>query len=248
MNCSKALSISIAEPMLGDWWRMETDPTSNQVGAINSTPLIPHGTAMQTVAGKVNNGVLLNSVNGATDFSYFDTAVSASLLYDGNGVTAYGWIYWNSGSPAIQTFNKQYDFYDGSATRVGLIGVEFNGFVNQITIYVQSFPGAYSERIIAHVPVSGTWLFYRLFYDPIPKQVGIQLNNGVVLRSTAGVVTLPVSVTGRVAVMNYRVTGTLGVNTIIFDEVGMFPLFHSDAQASFVYNSGNGRTWPFTLP
>lgn len=233
---------------MGDWWAFETSAAASQTGAINGNLLVPHGTVMQTVPGKVSNGALLNSVNGATDFSYFDTALSASLLYDGNGVTAYGWIYWNSGSPAIQTFNKQYDFYNGAAVRVGLIGMDFNGFVNQLTIYVQSFPGAYSERIIAHVPVSGTWLFYRLFYDPGPKQVGIQLNNGAVLRSTAGVVTLPVSVTGHVAVMNFRATGIFGVNTIIFDEVGMFPLFHSDAQASFVYNSGNGRTWPFTLP
>lgn len=248
MTCSKSLSIAITEPVMGEWWAFETSPSANQIGAINGTPLLPHGTAMQSTAGKILNGARMRSVNGATDFSYFDSAASANLLYDGNGATAYGWIFFDNGAPAIQLMVHQYDFYDAGAVRVGLMGWEFNGFASLMTVYVQSFPGAYSEFTFALAPTNGTWMFYRLFYDHVTKQVGLQLDNGIIRRSTAGVVTLPASATGLVAVMSFRATGALGANTAILDEVGFFPRFHSDAQASFVYNGGAGRTWPFVLP
>lgn len=91
------------------------------------------------------------------------------------------------------------------------------------------------------VATSANWDFLVATYDYSTGQIGLSLNGAAkATQIPSGPIDLSTYTQGRVVIG----TGANDTHVVQFDEVALYPSVLSDAEISYLYNSGTGRTYP----
>jgi hypothetical protein len=243
ISCTCDLSITINSTQPAEWWKLDAPGPGNRVGSIAGVVLEEALDPVGSAAGKINLGA--NLVSGGGGNILFVSAGVPAIAYTGNGFDAFGWINPLAFSSAPfdeftgcgwqDTDLSQYKFqvlcepwFGGHPGVVGPPMMKFNVHGDGL-----------SENIyypIVFVP--GTWIFWRVFYDPSTSRFGVQVNNGAIMLSSPQAFS-PFTNGGWV-IFDVSTPGS----SFVFDETGLFLVRLSDAQASAIYNSGLGKTFP----
>lgn len=93
-------------------------------------------------------------------------------------------------------------------------------------------------------PAIGDWYFIRWHYNPVNSKFGLQIDDGAVIESVSTQAFLNLTYN------DYVFDCQLGDTSSHFgqweiDETGLWTRKLTDAEVAFIYNSGNGRTYPF---
>jgi hypothetical protein len=237
-------NIAIAAKSFGrfSWWKME-ESSGLRIDASAGELFIPdvqeppEAAIISTVPGKIGNAVQL-AVYGNSQLPYEDAE-----CYSGGPITVTGTATWCG-------WWKHDGMFDGLTDFEMLFKVDLGG-IGQLFL-VQSLDGSSLEMFlegsqnstIVPLPSSGNWHFFlvelgsdgtwRLQFD----------NSGPVFTLSGDAPTLP-AITG-IDILSINFGD--GYLTDAFDEIAEFPKILTQTQKDYLYNSGNGRTYPITLP
>lgn len=218
------------------YWKLdEAGGSVDRVDSIGSAPLQPAGVTDAGVAALISNGVKFTGLFGGASYS---TTTLAALKYTSGGFSLWGWVRLNSA---------------GSSDLVGgpLVSYVMSGS-QQIYLAAGSNSDLQPFRVStdsddAFLNLSlGAWHFFHLFYNPAQLKYGYSIDNGANTYLPTVVNPLPGTATAEVQLQQHYTAAT---GETIFDEIGlMVGAVLTTTQVAFIYNSGVGRTWPFTLP
>lgn len=234
-SCTKDLSITVTGPVLSPtvWWPLDEAGNVSRFDSIAGVELFVAQDPVTSAAGKVSlasQHVPLSPL-GAGELL---TNAEPALAYQGAGFDAFGWI-----NPVTVTGYGTV-LYTNGFTGDDIFSVNMEPATGFIRIFVQG-DGLNNETILLPFPYTpGTWVFWRVFFDATTQKFGVQLNNGAITNSAFR----PLAASTFGALM-LNAPGAPGLGNYLFDETGLFLSGHlSDADASTIYNSGLGRTFP----
>lgn len=222
-------------PLLTDlisYWKLD-EPSGNALD-VHGTNHLTDTNAVGTAAGKVGT---------ARDFErdssqYFTTASNASLQI---GTSAFTFAAWVKLESLVQTWfigkddassNREYALiYDGGFA----VFITTNG-TNGGMVFLPSTMGT---------PSLGVWYFvvFGRETSPGPNRIFLQVNNGT--ENTAG---MAGNVFSGSAPFRIGACGAAPLNTHdgLLDEIGFWKRVLTSDERTELYNSGNGKTYPFT--
>ncbi len=181
----------------------------------------------------VNNSVILQS------------AVTDALAYSGGGFDCMFWLKVNSyGEALTQILIPRLRFYDSEDSQIS--SFTFSGFNESIADILSSINGDDLVLISPLIPPPGEWHCFRVFYDPADDKVGIQVDNGDVVKSDDGFASpMPNAAKGQCGIWHLSVFNG-SAHDFLADELvvkvgGLF----TEAQVAAYWNSGVGITYPF---
>lgn len=233
-SCSKNYSIHVEpEATDADFWKME-EAAGNRVGAINGNLIVPdiNTGAVNRIAGKIDFGI--QAVALAAQSCGYARQPGSGVPCSAAGITAFGWMQWSVAGPV-------------ATSQVRLIpnsGLWDCALENTVTNgqRLRDTNGAY-----AALPAIGAgWNFFILEVNILAGTLNFEWNrSGTITTLAAGNPGLGQKI-GLYATVS---VGAFSVSAMVaHDEVGIFPQLFSDLQKDFLWNLGNGQTWPFTLP
>jgi hypothetical protein len=95
----------------------------------------------------------------------------------------------------------------------------------------------------ATLPVGGGWHFFHFFFDPGSLDFGFSIDNGSKHYSGMGPFTWVATPSGYIELFQVGSSS----EDVYIDELGFkFDKILTDAQVTYLYNGGAGRTWPLT--
>lgn len=233
--CTKKFALTIVGVLPTAYWKMEqfTDETDliDSIGGCN----------MRANGGHTKGGVAAK-IGLGQEFSYFrlntgfSGVANSNLDYTtGNSFSLWGWFKIEGTGPV-------------SSGQFGSYLSYFTGGPNQLMIDLANSdnPGNvhfFSAANDIYINVSiGEWHFFHLFYDAVTSKPGYSIDGGAE-------VMMPNSEAwpSRTNCIMIMQAGPLMASAdVIFDEVGIVTTSKlSVDQAAYLYNSGNGRTYPF---
>jgi hypothetical protein len=237
------------------WWNMDDlFPTNEPIpgwfcsDSLEGVPLCcwvdyQPGTIMN-VPGKIGSAVQFSVNTDSTGWGGENFGVGVSVADTGmNGAT---WCGWWKHSDYLQFDNISLHFWFGSSERCANIW-----FLNTPDTELAMSSGmAPDNQTTVTIPSNSGWHFFLLDFEPNPNESGIgtwrlQFDNTGEVYSVVG--SAPVNVFD-IGFEGFLQGDDQGSITTTFDELSMFPMQLTPAQKDFLYNSGAGRTWPFTLP
>lgn len=246
LTCEKSISIRVlaASLNLDFYWTLdEAGTAANRVDKVAALPLFPSGVGnVITGAPALFSNGLAFIESGA--FSSFDSGVIPSLkIQTANGWSMFGWfkvLDW----PVFPSYSveKQFRYHTtaGPFADNTLVWDSFNQHV-EFTFNDNNF-NTYNPADF--VPVTGTWYFFHMFFDPVNTQVGYSINNGVAVLGPIGAV-YAAATNGVITLSQTWALGPTATNALLFDEFGMkLSRILTPAEVTFLYNAGVGRTWP----
>lgn len=228
LTCSRALSIGVATLTPWEWWKMD-EVSGNRIGSILGTVMTPAAGAVGSNTGKINLAAVLTG-----GFNDLETTNDPTLAYQGNGLDFFGWVRMDAFNP----FGWLLMNYVETANNNGIeLYFTFDNFpfATGIHCIVEGDDNVSQTISIPFTFVAGDWIFWRVFYDPVTTRWGLQINDGAITLS--GVEPWSAKADGIV------VFGGFGV-TVRIDETGLFMSKLTEAEASQIYNSGAGMTFP----
>lgn len=193
---------------------------------------LTNGTSVTFTAGKVNNAATFSAASN----QYLTIADNANLSMGDIDFTVSCWAYASSFANAV----------DGVISKYGGAGSR------EWTIYWQnaSTPDAFVSRIssdgTAVVTITATseglvetWYHLVIWYDKTKDSTYLQINNGTIYQAaqTGG------AYNGATALFIGRNTGTSDDWTGLVDEIAIWKRVLTPAERTYLYNSGNGRTY-----
>lgn len=221
-------------PTPGAYWKMD-EASGNRLDSIGSNHLIPTGTPAQ-IAGKVGNAVRFPG-SGTTVLS----APAASPL-DGGGdvsLTIALWIRLNSKANSRNFLGK------GTGTIATALEYRFRYDQPVDRFRWQVSRTAAVTTVDADTlgsPSTGVWYFVVCYHNAAEDRIGIRVNAGTADTAVHGGTGIHTTA-AEFQVGNF--TGIASADADI-DELGLWRVALSDAHISSLYNSGNGRTYPFS--
>ncbi len=233
--CEKDFTLHVETISLISYWKFdESGASDTRVDVAGNNDLTPDlGGGLSVVAGKIGNAVGFDTLNRG-----LITAVpSTDLIYDPTrGMSFTGWV--KSTDTAFVDSNtlfrlesldapiNQWAFTIGT----GLNSVNFN-----------CNDGTNIEGISKAI-VLATWHFIRAWIDPADNKIRFQLDLGTTDVGTDVFSAFETAIQSQVT-MRTAIFGTPRDKQ--FDEFGVWDGVISDDTASFLYNGGAGRTFPF---
>jgi hypothetical protein len=152
----------------------------------------------------------------------------------GQGFTVAGWLKLNGS--AGNTF-----FQDGDVNYTGNGGFHLNdqGAAGYVFAEAQAPDNSFSTCGIGGL--AGSFVFVRAWYDPADQKVKIKVNETGLQVGAA--LTAPLSISSAGLHVSLTHSGFLG--TFVGNQIGVWNRVLTDDEGVFLYNSGNGRTYPF---
>lgn len=215
---------------LAGYWKLG-DGGPTWVDSTGTTDLTENGT-ITAVTGKVENAADFESSDGADYLSGGDTA---ALEFAGSDFTIAGWV--NVENIAIRTIVAKYNT-TGNQREYAL---RFNNTPNpDVFQFIVSNDGTATNILSASThgaPSTGSWYFVVAYHDN-GTEIGISVNDGAfdTAAHTTGV--FAGSATFCIGAWD---TGNYWDGQI--DEVGIWNRLLTAAEITWLYNSGNGRTY-----
>ncbi len=234
--------------------------------------LFPETPAIDSDTGKVNDGVHFKQYVGGRRLS---KAAVTTLAYSGGGFdfsfwikfSAFGASYVDPEDPdvfdgAAGQVEMNYDLTnspsEGSATCRLKFTTTDGRYYDNLNFGITDIGGGGGlTDDVALTPVADTWYFIRWFFTggsyPTGGKCGLQINNGAI-HLTSSNIFLPSYTKASLRINQAGNTGTnpiFGDPTAVAEEFIMDELafakghYLSSAEASYLYNSGAGRTYPF---
>ena len=205
---------------LSAYWKQED---ANEI----YNPLTGTNTSVTFSAGKISNcGVY----NGSAKISFADTAVLRVI----GDITIAGWLYYTSGRTIISkcsgagSNNNPYDFgCDG--THLVFVRSDAGGYDSQTSDAFSSITGGWHHVAVTHNITSNTLIFYV---------------DGAQAGSTKTITLNPVD-SGQPTLLGARADGQYLTGKI--DELGLWSRVLTPTEIAALYNSNNGKTFPFDL-
>lgn len=251
--CDKELSIVI-QPASSinpvEWWKMDESGSSDRIGSYAGTVLTEFGSAgISSVAGVIGNATRFNWASAPPNTGGLEVFPSdASLAYaSGNGLSIGCWIKSNSaGKPGICIV--RYQFTDAGGGFDGLLNLFMDVAANNLRIQLfDAVSGA--GAIIDHAFVaSGAFQFFQFYLDPIAAKVGLRINNAFITEIAVTGGTVGSHAKGRMFVFASGDGGVPDSGTFDVCDVSAYPIVLNTAQNDYLWNSGNGQSWPAVLP
>ncbi len=225
------------------WWPLEEE-SGDRVDAVNGVALVPEyegeGLVTQDDA-KVAKG--LHFVANVNQHVILQSVRTAGLAYAGGGIDAMFWLKVNSYGASSQILIPRLRFYDIDETF--LSAFTFNAFSASIAKLICSNILDANELNSPLIPPLGEWHFYRVFFDESDGKIGIQVDNGSVVKSTyAFVDPMPNAALAEAGIWHSG-SGGGSLDDFLVDElvIRLGGLFSAAAVEAY-YNSGAGRTFP----
>lgn len=245
ITCSRPLSITITGASLASfyWTLDEAGTAANRVDKVAALPLFPSG-AGNVITGApalFNNGLAF--IEAAT-FSSYDSGTDPQLKIQGAaGYSFWGWfkvLDW----PVFPSYSveKQFRFHNtlGPSIDNTMVWDSFNKHV-EFTFNDNAFN---TYNLADFVPVTGTWYFFHMFFDPVSTKVGYSINNGANVLGPAGAAYVA-NTNGIITLSQTWALPDTATNALLLDEFGVnLSRILTPAEVTFLYNAGAGRTWP----
>lgn len=241
------------------WWTLEETGNSNRVDAVNANILQDFSSGPQK-AGIVSRAI--GKIGFATSMS-----ISGSIFTNGNfnaaadlenittinppdltsGFHYLSWV-------AFDTWDNNAWYYivnntiDGPGISMQVI---WSSRLNQILIVQDINVQHTTDFSASFTPVAGQFYFFNLFWDASDQKYGIQINNGAITKSS---VAIPIVGAATDIFVDINLTqdgqgqGSGSNASIRVDEYAIYGKKLNSGQTDYIYNTGAGRTWPFTLP
>ena len=218
------------------YWSL--DETS--VGIVPVTRADSAGTSTLTdnnttasAAGKVSNGADFE----ATNTEWLSSADNASLSTGDIDFTVAAWVKAETlAGSARRIVTKMTD------TSVREYSLHYNAATARFTFYVANAAGALVGTVSADTlgaPSTGTWYFIVAWHDSVNNTVSIQVNNGAA--DSANTTGVPADTAATFQIGAYG-AGLEPFDGII-DEVGFWKRTLTTAERTWLFNSGNGRSY-----
>lgn len=229
------------------WWPME-ELSGDRIDVIlgdDITSATYDGGTISTVPGKIGNAVQLAVANADLTHSpsaeIWDTTFTPATQ---NGATLCGW--WKYGGAFSELTDFSLTFNLGRGAMFNMYQIDGTSLLIEST----SDNGPVYDSGTVPFPSSGDWHFFIIEIDSTGAQ-RLQFDNSGTVYSLNG---QPPTGANSAWIDIYCDTfydnnsGMSGNLTVDFDEVGLFPKILTQAQKDYLYNAGNGRTYPFSLP
>lgn len=240
---------SPAGPSPVAWWKMEEAGNADRIDAISGTvlqdissPMTPAGISQGT--GKVGFSTKF-SMNG------FGAAVLATLASDAGPFdvnSGFHFVFW----AAFDGWDANAMFFMVNATidpaGNALLQAAWSSSNNTIFIAKDSTIPSPADFSVPFTPTPGQFYFFNIFWDASDQKYGIQVNNGAISKSAATSSITDVSEGTFLIPTLIWINGPSSQSVVRLDEYGFYGTHLKTNQLDFIYNSGSGRTWPFTLP
>jgi hypothetical protein len=238
------ISTVIKDCQLLEWWAQEQLNATPRLGSLYGTDTqlicaVAGAGSIDDVPGLINLGTELVSTDDV-ETQTLESGLVNKFPYNGlydNGVSITGWF------KVTQSFDASLDNFTAELAYTDTSKLTFLVQGSLAVVQIDIFGVGAISVSVPFIPSVGGWVFFRAFYDSVNLRVGIQLNNGIVtLSGLTG--TLTTNLTGN---MSVRFTsGTVAQTAkVIVDELAVWGVNISNETATFLYNGGVGRTYPF---
>lgn len=236
--CQKTYTIVVAASPVSvtAYWPLDNSTVdTDQVDSVGGSNLIVNSSPVGPgVAGKIGNGVPFNFGS----YGRYDTTSSQLNYTAGNSLSYWGWFK-ILGVDLGYGFSPYFSYYCFFGQQ---LMIELANTNNPGNVHIMDTAGGND----AYFNVSlGAWHFFHLFHDATQDKCGYSIDNGAeVVFPNAQAWQTDVTCEVILAGGNFA-----ALCSVIFDEIGIvIGNKLTSAQVSYLYNSGNGRTWPITLP
>lgn len=248
--CTKSMSIVVAGNYL--FWKME-EASGNRVDSIQSVALVPFttvgGNTVTGPSGKILNGVLLTKVNGSVGTHVgLLTALTPKLAYTtGASFTIAGWARRTVSALGQPEPHLELNLYDDAIGSNLIATASLNEVLGTAQFFILSNdPFGFDNVNVATGHAVGTFFFFALVFNGATGAISGQIDGGG-LQTGAGGVSMNNCAAGTFQVQSSGPAPAVS-NACQFDEIGFWPLALTQAQVTYLYNAGAGRTSPITLP
>jgi hypothetical protein len=255
MECRESYTIAvttgIAKPTVTAYWTMsETGTVNDRVDSAQSIHLVQtfFGNVITNAPGKIGNGL---AYPAAGSLSGFDTGGlgDARLALGSNGWSIVLWfnqLEWPRPGGLYPWGTEPEVIFQPHGAPFSFVNIGWDRFGNEMQLsFLITDDNGNDQSPAAFSPTLNTWYFLHLFYDKTMAGVGYSINNGSPVFAAGPVPLFGPWTTGIVSVLDdWGLADTPG-NATVIDEVA-FKLDRnlSNDEVSYLYNSGNGRTWP----
>lgn len=245
ISCEKTWTLTVSGALVQRFWTLD-EMTGSRLDSVAGVPLVELGVTPGT--GQVNHDASAGFIGEAVHFyqdagGFFQDAIGdssnalPSLAQTGNGFSIAGWIKIVSlgatfGAVSYLSSNESVNLLFSS----GIGGVIFRGI------------DAFNSEDFPAVPIPiGTWTFFHLFYNKSLGKMGFEINNDGLPGYVSFTPVCPAGIAGMVYLWQGGFAGA--PNEYLVDQVSLrLDSCFSAVQITYLYNSGFGRTWPFSLP
>jgi hypothetical protein len=226
-----------APPEPSEWWTMDETGSLDRVGAVHSTALVDMsaGDTADHAAGLYSNALKLTT---GTAQAMRVTTSSTDLAYSsGDSISLSWWTYYET-SPATVIAPVELSLKNAGDSNIGYIGVDMSG--GNFSAWVWDNGAGFEEITSNPSLATDTWHHWALTYDGATGLLQLRVD-GSVIGATSVAVTLPTSPKARV-----RIEPGATSATTRWEEMGVW-MDHklTTGQATWLNNSGAGRTYPF---
>jgi len=239
-TCQKQFTLEVTtglpEPI--EYWDFEENNIS-RVGQVLGIELVQQFAVLVPAGlGKIANAAkLTNSAFPYTSLSTDSPFEKTELRNRGTGFTVAGWA---NLTDALQ-WPVAINFWNPALVSQGSFIIDINGGANRVRITGTDAAsvGFTVTQAEAIGPTSGTWFFFRAWFDPSDNKMKLQINNGLISVS-ATALSFPASDSGSLFIAP-DFSFNPGLEMMV-DEMGIWMPHLSDTQAEELYNSGAGKT------
>lgn len=215
---------------LVSYWKMD-EASGNAIDAHGTNHLTDNNT-VTSAAGKIGNARDFEKDNSES----LSIASNATLRMGDIEFTITAWVKWET-TGGVQVVlgkddespNREYTLYSNAGVVTALIAPT----------------GAAGSAVNLTGPTAsaGLWYFIVYWHDPVANKIYLQVNNGTIyeLAVSGGAFagTAPFIIGGLGGPLRYQFDG-------LVDEVGIWKRMLTPAERTELWNSGNGKTYPFT--
>jgi hypothetical protein len=224
------------------WWPFG-EASGNRVDVVNGVELVPTNEIHMVQAdAKVAKG--LSFVPNINATVIIQSAHTEALAYAGGGFDCMFWLKINAYGASSQVLAPNLRFYDaGDVLLSSFFFDAFNASIAKVSI---NSGGDSDELPSPLIPAAGDWHCFRVFYDGSDNQIGIQVDNGAVVKSGYSLTTpMPAAAKGQCGVWHLGSGGGGSQDNFLVDEfvLRINGLFTVDEVTSY-FASGAGRTYP----
>lgn len=250
--CDKELGITI-EAATGlnpvEWWKMDEAGSGVRTGSFAGQVLTPFGALpISSQPGVIGDSTRFEWRDVPfVDYSLVQVIPESTFwAYTTGEALQYGcWIKQNAGDSG--DIFVQYQLHDAGGGFAGLFRLWIDSFDN--TINVQLSAGGASALLTQPFTPSGAFQFFQFYLDPSTAKVGLRVDNGAVLDVESSITGVLASYPkGLFTIFAGRTELIVGVGSFDICDLSIYPFKLNTAQSDYLWNSGNGRTWPSVLP
>lgn len=223
------------------WWPFQ-EASGNRADVVHGVELVPNNEIhMSQDDAKVAKG--LHFVSNINSNVIVQAAITTALAYPGGGFDSMFWLKVNSYGASTQILVPRFRFYDAAENQIS--GFYFDAF-SAASAFINCQNNG--ETLILNsptIPAAGTWYCIRAFYDESDKKVGIQINDGTVVKSSSAFsVDMPSAPKGQCGVWHLG-SGGGSLDDFHADElVCRIGSLFTAAEVTDYYAAGVGRTFP----